>query len=331
VHVTSYRRLDPRTDLRTLEAFYWVALRKNFHRAADKLNTTQPAISRRVDQLETCLGGKLLVRDKRSVALTDKGRLLLPLVDRLLRLHEDMRREVCNPSCLSGGLRIGVAETMVYTWLPPFLKHMTTAYPRVVLEIDVDISVNLQDRLLDRQIDLAFMVGPADDVEIRNRPLNKERLAFLASPGLGLPRRTSLAAIAEHPIITYSRRTQPFVQLSALFSDPRPLIHASASVSAIVRMAKDGLGVAVLPPTIVRDEVAAGRLVELRCEARLPDLEFVAGWLPTPDVGLVERVAEMAGDVAELHEAETRAEAREARAGAPRKPRGRGAGDKAAG
>jgi hypothetical protein len=73
VHVTSRYRIDPRTDLRMLEAFYWVALRKNFHRAAEKLNTTQPAISKRIDQLETCLGDRLLVRDKRTVALTDKG------------------------------------------------------------------------------------------------------------------------------------------------------------------------------------------------------------------------------------------------------------------
>src|SRR5262245_20924757 len=228
-------RIDPRTDLRSLEAFYWVAERKNFHRAAEKLNTTQPAVSRRIDQLERCWGGKLLVRDKRSVGLTDRGRLLFPQVERLLRLHEDMRREVSDPACLSGGLRIGVAETIVHTWLPPFLKHMSTAYPRLVLEIDVDISVNLQDRLLERQVDLAFMVGPVDDVDIRNRPLNRERLAFLASPGCGLSPRTSLAALAEHPIITFSRRTQPFVNLSALFSDPQPLIHASASVAAIVR------------------------------------------------------------------------------------------------
>jgi len=319
-------RIDPRTDLRSLEAFYWVAERKNFHRAAEKLNTTQPAVSRRIDQLERCWGGKLLVRDKRSVGLTDRGRLLFPQVERLLRLHEDMRREVSDPACLSGGLRIGVAETIVHTWLPPFLKHMSTAYPRLVLEIDVDISVNLQDRLLERQVDLAFMVGPVDDVDIRNRPLNRERLAFLASPGCGLSPRTSLAALAEHPIITFSRRTQPFVNLSALFSDPQPLIHASASVAAIVRMAEAELGVAVLPPTIVREQIAARRLVELRCEARLPDLQFVAGWLATPDVGLVERVAEMAAQVAAQHEAETRAGGREPRrtsAAAPREVGGK--------
>jgi DNA-binding transcriptional LysR family regulator len=325
VHVTSNNfeghRVDPRTDLQMLEAFYWVAILKNFHRAATKLNTTQPAISRRIAQLETCLGGgkpdkgRLLVRDKRAVGLTDRGRLLMPQVERLLMLHRDLCEQVGGTACLNVGLRIGVAETIVHTWLPAFWKHMIAAYPRVVLEFDVDITVNLQQQLLERKIDLAFMVGPADGAEIRNRPLSKERLAFLASPGLGFPRRTSLGAIAEHPIITYSRRTQPFVNLSALFTDPRPLIHASASVAAIVKMAEDGLGVAVLPPTIVREQIAAGRLVELQCKERLPDLEFVVGWLPTPDIGLVERVAEMAGDVAEQHQAATRAEGRKPRRG----------------
>ncbi len=61
----------------------------------------------------------------------------------------------------------------------------------------------------------------------------------------------------------------------------------------------------------MREQIAAGRFVELRCEARLPGLQFVAGWLSTPGVGLVERVAEMAADVAEQHEMATRAEGRE--------------------
>jgi len=295
-------------DLRTLSTFVWVAQLRNFHRAALKLNTTQPAVSQRIAQLEADLGVRLLVRDTRSVALTEAGRAVLAYAERMLRLRNEMVAAVSDPARLRGSLRLGVAETIVHTWLPVFLERMSTAYPRIVLEIDVDISVNLSERLLGQSIDLAFMVGPVGTAAIRHRRLCNERVAFLASPRLGLPRRrVGLRRLAEHPIITFSRNTQPFADLAELFADPElapPRIHASASLATIVKMALDGLGVAVIPPSIVRDEIKQKRVVELGCEARLPDLQFVAGWLATPDVGIVAPVVEIAVEVAVRHEEE---------------------------
>jgi DNA-binding transcriptional LysR family regulator len=305
-------------DLRLLSTFVWVAQLKSFHRAVAKLNITQPAISQRIAQLEDELGVPLLVRDRRSVVLTDAGRSVLRYAERMLGLRNEMIAAVADPSRLRANLRLGVAETIVHTWLPRYLERMSATYPHIILDIDVDISVNLRQRLLSQQVDLAFLVGPISVAAIRNRLLNAERLAFLASPRLGLPRRrTSVAAIAEHPIITFSRNTQPYVNLSELFSDPDlapPRIHASASVATIVKMALDGLGVAVLPPSIVRDEIKAKRLVELSCETRLPHLQFVAGWLATPDVGLVRTVVEIAAEIAGEHENGMCADARKPRA-----------------
>lgn len=289
-------------DLRTLSTFVQVAQDGSFHKAAEKLNTTQPAVSQRIAQLETDLGVRLLTRDTRPVALTAAGRSVLAYAERMLRLRAEMIRVVSKPAHLKGSLRLGVAETIVHTWLPAFLKRMSTAYPRIVLEIDVDISANLREQLLAQRIDLAFMVGPVSVAAIRHRLLRNERVAFLASPRLGLPSGpANLRQITAHPIITFSRNTQPFADLTELLADPMlapPRVHASASVATIVRMALDGLGVAVIPPSIVREEIKAGRLVELGAEARLPDLQFAAGWLATPDVEIVAPVIEIAVEVA---------------------------------
>ena len=289
-------------DLRTLSTFVWVAQLKSFRQAATKLHTTQPAVSQRIAQLEDELGVRLLARDRRSVALTEAGRMVLTYADRMLRLRNEMIEAVSDRSRLSGSLRLGVAETIVHTWLPIFLEHMSKVYPRLVFEIDVDISANLRERLLAQHIDLAFIVGPISAAAIRNRHLCYERLAFVASPKLGLGgKRVSLQKLAGHSIITFSRNTQPYVNLSELFADPslvQPRIHASASLATVVKMALDGLGVAVIPPSIVREEIKAKRLIELNCDARLPDLQFVAGWLATPDAGIVTSVVEIAAAVA---------------------------------
>jgi DNA-binding transcriptional LysR family regulator len=297
-------------DLRSLSTFVWVAQLRNFHHAASKLNTTQPTVSQRIAQLERDFGVKLLDRGTRSVALTEAGRTVLAYAERMLRLRNEMVAAVSDPGSLRGSLRLGVAETIVHTWLPQFLERMSAAYPRIVLEIDVDISANLRERLLQQHIDLTFMVGPVGSAAIRHRPLRNERVAFLASPRLGLPKRqVGLRRLAEFPLITFSRNTQPFADVTELFADPalaQPRIHASSSIATIVKMALDGLGVAAIPPSIVRDEIKARRLVEVDCEARLPDLHFVAGWLATPAVGIVEPVVEIATDVSGMRKDGTR-------------------------
>ncbi|MEK9970028.1 MAG: LysR family transcriptional regulator, partial [Ferrovibrio sp.] len=74
-------------DLRNLETFVWVAHLGGFRAAADKLNTTQPAVSQRIALLESEFGVKLFDREPRGIALTPKGNELLPYAERMLQLH----------------------------------------------------------------------------------------------------------------------------------------------------------------------------------------------------------------------------------------------------
>jgi DNA-binding transcriptional LysR family regulator len=289
------------TDFRSLEIFVWVARLRSFRGAAAKLNTTQPAVSLRIAGLEESLGVRLLDRGKGAVNLTEPGRELMDYAERLLRLRSDMIAAVSDRSRLRGTLRLGVPETIVHTWLPRFIERMNAAYPRIVLEIEVDISTNLREGLLAQTIDLAFLVGPISAPLIRNRVLRTEPIAFLASPRLGLAGPATLAEIASHPIITFARNTQPYVNLREMLADPSlppARVHASASLATVVRMALDGLGVALIPTSIVTREVADGRLVAIPGAPALPALQFVAGWLASPDAGLVDPVVAMAVEVA---------------------------------
>jgi DNA-binding transcriptional LysR family regulator len=285
---------DPRTDLRSLEAFYCACKQGSLHKAADTLHTVQSAISHRIDGLEERLGAPLL--DRRRRVLTPAGEAVLGYAERLLQLHREMLARVTDPTVLCGTLNLGVAETLVHTWLPRFLQQMQALYPRLTLVLDVDVSAHLRKRLLSQQLDLAFLVGPVDEDDLHSRTLNREPLVFVASPRFGLPRPATLAGIAaKHPFITFRRNTQPYKALRDRFAGApeRPLIHESASVAAMVRMAVLGLGVALLPRSIVQPAVAAGELEELACES-MPDLEFCASWHISPRVGHIEALVQAA-------------------------------------
>jgi len=288
-------------DFRTIETFMWVATLRSFRGAAEKLNTTQPAVSMRIAQLEDDLGVRLLERDRRLVALTQKGQELLGHAERLMRLRAEMIEAVGDRSTMRGIVRLGVSETIVHTWLPSLIERVNAAYPSLELEIEVDISPNLRDRLVAKDLSLAFLLGPIGDPSVHSRPLCAFPLAFVASDKIPLPRKSlSPAAIAAWPIITFSRNTQPHIAVRELFAQSglRPTIHASASLATVLRMALDGIGIAVIPPAILHNVAAVGKLRLLKTTARLPTLNFVVSWPATPDSFAAQKVAEIAMQVA---------------------------------
>ncbi len=241
-------------DFKTLETFMWVANLRSFRGAAEKLNTTQPAVSMRIAQLEDDLGVRLLDRDRRAVSPTEKGQLLLGYADRLIRLRAEMIEAVGDRMTMRGIVRLGVSETIVHTWLPTLIERVNAAYPNLELEIEVDISPNLRDRLVAKDLESWLLLGPISNPNVHSRPLCSFPLAFVAGDKIKFGRKNvPLDEIAKWPIITFSRNTQPYIFVRELFerAGMRTTIHASASLATVVRMALDGIGIAVIPPAIL--------------------------------------------------------------------------------
>jgi DNA-binding transcriptional LysR family regulator len=289
-------------DFRSIETFLWVVKLGSFRGAAQRLNTTQPAISQRIAQLEREMGVKLLNRDHRVASPTPSGRQMMVYAEKLIGLRSEMMAEVGDRSAMRGVLRLGVAETIVHTWLPKLIKSVNTTYPNLSLEIEVDITPNLSARLLAQEIELAFVLGPLSATGVRNRVLCDYPISFVASPALGLGNEhVTTQEIARFPIITFPRKTQPYESVRSLLNRPDlpPIrLHASASLATVIHMAIEGLGIAVIPAAIVENELANGRLQELRTDLTIPPLTFTASWLASPETVAVERVAELAAKIA---------------------------------
>jgi DNA-binding transcriptional LysR family regulator len=290
-------------DFKSIETFLWVVTLGSFRGAAQRLNTTQPAISQRIAQLEREMGVKLLSREHRMASPTPSGRQLMVYAEKLIGLRSEMMAEVGDRSATRGVMRLGVAETIVHTWLPRLIKSVNAAYPNLSLEIEVDITPNLSARLLAQEIELAFVVGPLSAAGMRNRILCDYPIGFLASPALGLGSAPlTVHDLAKFPIITFPRKTQPYEIVRSLFNRPDlpPIrLHASASLATVIHMAIEGLGIAVIPTAIVENELADGRLQLLSTDLKISPLTFSASWLASPDTVAVELVADLAGKIAQ--------------------------------
>ena len=284
-------------DFRSLETFVWIARLGSFRAAAPRVYTSQPSVSSRIASLEHELGVKLFDRTGRQVSLTAKGRDLLDYAERLLALRGEMLQSVADPGAIRGTIRLGVAETIVYTWLPRLIERLSEAYPAVTLELDVDISVHLADKLANHDIDLAFLMGPVNQPEITNLPLCRYPLCWVASPQLRLPDEPlSLAALAAWPIITYPRLSKPHAAIRSMLEQGghRVRIHSSSSLATIIRMTVDGIGVSALPAEILGRELSQGQLRRFAVAAPQLDLEFTVSYGITPESPVARAIADLA-------------------------------------
>jgi len=289
--------------LKQIETFVWLAALKNFRRVADQMNTTQPNISQRLHALEDVLDFKLFERDAGSVAITDQGRALLPLAERLLQAAEafvqasDVTRE-------RSVLRLGVAETVAQTWLQGFLREIGRRLPSVTVELTVDLTVNLQRNLLERTLDLAFLNGPISELAVTNLPLGTVALVWVARPEIArqLPGGATAGDLSRFPILTHARNTRPYAEVVEYFRRNGVRLNypmSSSNLAACLNMALDGLGIATLPRQSVARHLASGDLMVLDCGWVPTPMNFTASYLTSPPRQTVEAAAVLATELAD--------------------------------
>lgn len=296
-------------NFKRLETFVWVATLGSFRKAAERQYTTQPAISSRIAALESELGVKLFERDTGPgpIALTAKGKELLPYAEKIIFMSEQLKGRADRSLALSGILRLGVSETIVHTWLSDFLRALHTEMPNLDVEMTVDVTSNLRTGLLDRSLDIAFLMGPVSDPSIASRELCTFPLVWVASPELGLPDRLIYPEeLTRWPLITYARNTKPFAEINQRFREldgPPARFFTSSSLSACRRMTLDAVGISSLPFVVVRKELEEGVLVQVRSTWTPSALAFTVSYPAVPFNPLTERAAELAVGAANVFNA----------------------------
>ncbi len=285
-------------NLKNLEAFYWVVTLNSFNRAATKLQTTQPAVSQKITSLENELGFKVLDRSLRQFKLTHKGMTLFKYAEKFMRLETDLVAELTENQHLTGTIRLGVSETIVYTWLVEYIEKVQQEFPKISVEIVVDLTPNLQEGVRTGDLDMAFLLGPTLAFECIEQSLCNFELSFLAAPsfkgGIG---QMSFKALMSHTILTYPKITYPYKELKAKMKEKsidEPLSITSYSLATLLRLAEQGLGIAVVPTLTALKEITDGRLEILNTPIRLKTFHFTSIYIHGNDVALKEKLTEVA-------------------------------------
>ncbi|MBC6677207.1 LysR family transcriptional regulator MumR [Acinetobacter johnsonii] len=290
-------------NLKNLAAFYWVVTLNSFNKAATKLQTTQPAVSQKITSLENDLGFKVLDRSFRQLKPTHKGMTLFKYAEKFMRLETDLVAELTENQHLTGTIRLGVSETIVYTWLVEYIEKVQKEFPKVSVEIVVDLTPNLQEGVRTGDLDMAFLLGPTLAFECVEQALCDFELSFLAAPSFkGGVGQMSFKALMSHTILTYPKITYPYKELKAKMKEQaldEPLSITSYSLATLLRLAEQGLGIAVVPTLTALKEITDGRLEILNTPIQLKTFHFTSIYMQGNDAALKEKLTDVAVTVSE--------------------------------
>ena len=269
-------------NLADLEAFLTVADGGSFSRAAERLHVTQPAVTKRVQALESALSCRLFDRVGRRIYLTDAGRVLRPRAEALLRGLADTRRELRDlDRRVAGELGLATSHHVGLHRLAPALRAFTRRYPDVQLDIRFEDSEDAHDLVRRAETEIAVVtLNPKGDPELDSRVLWEDPLVFVASEEheLARERDLSLARLAAAQPVLPGRTTYTGRIVLEAFADAgfnvRPNL-ATNYLETIAMLVGIGLGWSVLPRSMIKPP-----LVVLEVDA--PPLKRSLGCVTNP-------------------------------------------------
>jgi DNA-binding transcriptional LysR family regulator len=284
-------------DSRHLETLLWVVRLGGIGAAAQHLNLTQPAVTRRIQELERELGAKVLQRQGRNVVPTSVGQACLGSAERILSEVAAMRVAASDKSVV-GAIRIGLVESVALTWFQNFLARIEGRYPRVQMEIDVDLSNRLLTKLARRQIDIALVPGPVQLPGVVRVSLGECDMKWLGHPRLcPTDREMTAADLAAMPIIGMPQDANAYHSVINWFEEAQvspDLMHCCNRLSLVALLVRRGVGVSLLPPDLFAGDLESGVLKVLIERPEAPKVQYSAAYLPAIDASILPDVAAIA-------------------------------------
>ncbi|MCB1385452.1 MAG: LysR family transcriptional regulator [Nitratireductor sp.] len=173
----------PLLELDVLKTVVAIAETGNFSSAAEAVLRTPSAVSMQVKKLEDILGRPIFVRDSRSVSLTPDGEVVLQHARRVIALNQDIVSQFITPE-VAGVVRLGAPDDVAEQMLPSMLRRFAQSHPCVTVDVVVDYSGRLIERVRNRTLDVTIFTCGARAVERENgEVLKSEPLVWAGAKG----------------------------------------------------------------------------------------------------------------------------------------------------
>lgn len=259
------------TKLQTLLA---VVEYKNFTRAAEELNMTQPAVSHHIKQLEQEVNAPLFIRNKSGLKLTPQGEIVVKYARRMNALNGKMYSELQNAQRHLSLLRIGITHTSESNFTAAALAKYSNQKGKLKIILFTDTINNLYDMLENYEIDLAIVDGAYNDSRFSSMLLDTDYLTCVMSVDNPLAKKgvVTLAELKKQKMIlrTPASATRTLFE-SALESNNETIQSFDVTlevdnIATIKDLIRKDLGVSILPRSACLDELKKKKIAALPIE-----------------------------------------------------------------
>lgn len=242
-------------ELRHLKYFLAVAEELHFGRAAAKIHIAQPPLSQQIKQLENEIGVKLFLRTKRSVELTEAGKVFqreaLAVLERLergvLKAQQAARGE-------GGWLSIGFVSSMNFEILPNILRQFRQQCPDVEIFLQEMSNSDQHQSLLERRIHVSFARLPAKNAELVGKVISREELIVAVPDNHRLAKKKTLklADLISEPFIVFSQsHLSPYyefiISLCAEAGFPPSIVQKVSEIQTAIGLVAAEIGITLVP------------------------------------------------------------------------------------
>ncbi|MCM3706614.1 MULTISPECIES: LysR family transcriptional regulator [Cytobacillus] len=242
-------------DLRQLKYFITIVEEGQITLAAKKLNMAQPPLSQQLINIEKELGTKLLIRNGRTLELTEAGEVLYKKGKKHLYNFDDIITEVKETGGgLRGTLNIGTAISCI-CYLPERIHHFQEHYPHITFKIWEGDPFRLSDYILNRQIELAIVRSPIEKKNFSYISIEEEHFVCIMPNKWPLGRKSSSVTLEELstlPLVAlhrvngegiYEMLLEEFVKRGL---QPK-IVAESPNITILLSLVESGVGAAILP------------------------------------------------------------------------------------
>jgi LysR family transcriptional regulator, hydrogen peroxide-inducible genes activator len=283
--------------MRQLRYFDALARHAHFGRAAEACSISQPALSMQIKELEEALGGLLLERSARQVALTRFGEELAPRVRDILRSVDELGDFArASQDRFAGRLRIGMIPTIAPYLLPKITKNLARMHPELDVRVRETMTPRLIQELVEGRLDTAIVALPVSEPSLTEVALFDEKFLLVrpgADKGTPVPSREMMREMRLLLLEEGHCFRDQALSFCNMQSPPREVLDAS-SLSTLVQMVGAGIGVTLIPEMAVTVETRSATVSVARFRNPQPSRTIGMVWRKTsPLAGQLQQISEV--------------------------------------
>jgi len=256
-------------ELYQLEHFIAVVEEHSFTKAAERVFRTQGAVSVTIRKLEEEVGVPLVVRNPHECTLTEAGHALLEHARRIIRLRDELQSRMADiRNLVSGRVTIAAHESAAQYLLSAPLTAFHLQHPNIKIKTSLCDGHQIAHLVAERDADLGFGIRQTNLRGLNAEMLLNDPLVLVVAPGHDLTRQrdVTMADLCHERFFIHSRRTPMLALVDRLFADHRVPFNVAAELAnfeTIKQFVATGGGVAIVPSSVARPDLEAGRLVAI--------------------------------------------------------------------